>query len=652
MRLPALLLILGAFSPASADEYDVALLRPTAYLSERPGAGSEVHRYFSATRDILTAAGLRHRTVDEDEILADEVPPSEFLICPYNPYMTAEVAAAVGRFLDAGGRALLCYFCEDSLRARLGLGELMYSAGGDEGLFRSLKPTGFAPEGMPASIKQGSWNAYLLASLDAGISKPILEWIAADGNTNSGPALTMSPEAAWFGHVMVPGDTSTKALMLLALIGHRRPGVWDQAADHALRPDLDFRLAATLDALCALAENTPARDMAHQAVARYEELKAARTSRKPWQIVQAAAAWREGLEGIYLRCLPSRPDQMRGAWVVMPGGVGDWGWEKTARVAAENGLTDLFVRVAWGGRASYPGAVIPTRLQPGEDLLAEGLAACHRHGLRYHAWFINLNWRMPPEEIISDLAQKGFWQISPEGDQTVQEGSGRSHWLNPSEPGVVDLQARMMAEVARNYDVDGVHFDYIRYENYNGSYGPRDRERFEQWAGENVGRWPGDVLPGRGETPAGPLHERFLEWRCEQVSNVVRACAGAVREVAPDCRISAAVYPSWPHHRLVVGQDWVRWLDEGWLDFVCPMTYDAPGYYDRHLDRVRRQREAAGDKPLIVGIGSWLHPKVVTVAEAIVADRRLGADGFVLFSYTPELGELFLPALRESVFAD
>jgi len=350
--------------------------------------------------------------------------------------------------------------------------------------------------------------------------------------------------------------------------------------------------------------------------------------------------------------LPSRKDAMRGAWVVSPEGCGDWGWEKTAQVAKDNGLTDLVVRIEWAGRASYPSEVLRSRVEPGKDPVAEGIAACHKLGLRYHAWFINLNWRTPPQEIIDECAEKGLWQVAPDGQNRVNEGGDRVYWLNPSEPGVVELQAAMMAEVARKYPIDGVNFDYIRYENYSGSYGERDRQRFEQWANVRVQDWPKDVLPGPGDEPDGVLHEQFCEWRCEQVSNVVRAASEAVRAARPECKISADVYPSWPAHRKTVGQDWARWLKEGWIDQVYPMAYDAPNGYERHLDRVKRLREAAGQKPLMVGLGTWLHPTARTVAEFVVADRQLGADGFLMFSYTPVLGAEILPELRRTVFRE
>lgn len=646
--LPALMLLVPLM--ASAAEHDVVILRPNKYLADNPRTASEVTGYFNTARNILAAAGLRHHTIDEAEAVDGGIPADEFLLCPYNPSMPPEVIAAVGRFLDVGGHGLFCFLLEEPLRSRIGIGEGDYTPAGEGKLFAALHATGDAPEGMPQQVRQESWNAFLLRSVDPGKARVAMEWLAADGQTNSGAALVMSHEAAWLGHILTGGDLIGKAQMLLAIVGHWRPAVWEQGVQAALDPDLGFRHAATLEDLRKLSQGGAAEAGVSQMVTDLEALKQQVGRAPAWEIIRKGRELRAQAESLYLGSLPTRADAMRGAWVVGVNGCGDWGWDKTARVARDNGLTDLFVRIAWAGRASYPSEVLHSRLEGDEDPVAAGIAACHRYGLRYHAWFINLNWRTPPQELIDQYGAKGLWQFGPDGKPGIMEGGDRVYWLNPSEPEVVALQAAMMAEVAGNYAVDGVHFDYIRYENYNGSYGERDRQRFERWAQVEVEDWPGDVLPRKGETPEGPLHGKFCEWRCEQVSDVVQAVHSAVRAARPDCEISAAVYPSWPYHRKIVGQDWAWWLKEGWIDFVCPMVYDAPGYYDRHIDRVARLRAAAGDKPFMAGLGSWLHPSARTVAEAIVADRELGADGFLLFSYTPELGNDILPELRRTVF--
>ncbi len=635
-----------------ARAHDVALLRPTQYLLDHPTAAGEVHEYLQTARDLLATVGVRHHTVEESALVTGSVPPREFLICAYNPDMPREVGRALEAFLGRGGSALLCYFCPEPFRQRLGLGELVYTPAGEQGRFRYLSARPSAVPGMPELVRQDSWNAYVPATLDPSRAVVLMDWVPRDGAPPTGPALVADDRVAWLGHVLTPADATSKACLLLSLAARQRPHLWDRASDFLLRPECDFRYARDMGDLQRLSQGRPSERSVRQTVAALNALRTRRRDRPPWSICWRALQLRERLADLYVASLPARRDSRRGAWVVMPEGVGDWGWDKTARVARENGLTDLFVRVEWGGRASYPSQVLRSRIEPGEDPVAEGLAACHRYGLRYHAWFINLNWRTPPAEIVAEMSARGLWQISPEGEERINEGGERVYWLNPAEPGVVALQRDMMAEVAREYAVDGVHFDYIRYENYSGSYGARDRASFERWAGTQVAQWPADVLPAQGERAAGTLHERFCEWRWEQVSRVVEAAAEGVRAVNPRCELSAAVYPSWPYHRKMVGQDWPRWLDEGWLDFVCPMVYDAPAYSDRHQDRVARLREAAGAHELVVGLGAWLHPTPVTVAESVVSDRELGADGFVLFSYTADLGDHVLPALRRGVFAD
>ena len=643
LTLSALGALAASCIPAAA--YEVVLLRPNAYLAENPERIGDASKFLGRARALLGEVGLRHHTINEDAALEDGFPEGEFLLCAYNPNMPRDVADAVADFLDDGGHALFCFYLTEALCEKLGLAPLEYTPAGDDELMEYVATgaEGKKLPGQPTRVLQSSWNAHLTEGLREDV-RVAGRWLAADRKTSPGGALFVGPEAAFLGHVFTEGDTARKAALLTSVVSHYQPGTWDLVAERALQGVFDFRHAPGLEGMRELCDRRYDRKRLGEIdvkLNRIAMLRAAGRSRKAFQRAQALRAEAERL---YISALPTRKRELRGAWVVMPGGVGDWGWEKTARVAKRNGLTDLFVRVEWRGIAHYKSKVLrqDEDVEAGADPLAECLEACHKHGLKVHAWFINHNWRTPPEDLIKEFSEAGRWQFGPDGQDRVLEGGQRVYWVNPSDPRNVKLQADMMSEVAREYRVDGVHFDYIRYENYSGSYGKADRARFEADTGLEVREWPGDVL----RSPRGRLNGEFLEWRVQQVSSVVEACSEAVREANPECKLSAAVYPAWPNHRLIVGQDWPEWLEEGWIDFVCPMNYDAPSYYSRHEGRVLAQREAAGGYPLYSGIGAWLQPSAIDVADQVVTDRNNGADGILFFSLTEQFATEVLPKLR------
>jgi uncharacterized lipoprotein YddW (UPF0748 family) len=632
----------------SAAAYEVAVLRPNQYLSDNPGQVGEASRFLGRARALLDQAGLEHHTLNEDEVRQDGLPAGEFFLCAYNPGIPTDVEAEIVRFLDGGGHALFCYYLSDRLRGKLQLGPLEYAKAGEEKTMEYLAAGPKALRGQPKRVRQSSWNAHLTEPRSSEV-RVAARWSGPSGRGSSGAGLLVGPQAAFLGHVLTEeGHTRQQSALLVSIVSHYHPHTWGLVAKRALYRAFEFRHAPSLAALDKLCASRYDQERLARLKERRRRIDILRRTGRADKAFRESLSLREDAEKLYLSCLGSRKHEFRGAWVVMPGGVGDWSWDKTARVAHRNGLNALFVRVEWRGQAHYRSEVL--RVADGVtdeyDPLAEAVEACHRYGLEVHAWFINHNWRTPPKELIEEFSAQGRWQVAPDGEDRVWEGGDRVYWVNPSDPRNVKLQADMMSEVARNYDVDGVHFDYIRYENYSGSYGEADRERFERKTGLKADKWPDDVLPRQRSRPPGNLHEAFLEWRVTQISNVVEACSRAVRAADPDCKLSAAVYPAWPAHRLIVGQDWPRWLREGWIDFVCPMNYDSPSYYSRHEQRVIAQRKAAGEYPLYSGIGSWLQPDATAVADQIVTDRANGADGFLLFSYTPELGTDVLPKLR------
>ena len=92
-----------------------------------------------------------------------------------------------------------------------------------------------------------------------------------------------------------------------------------------------------------------------------------------------------------------------------------------------------------------------------------------------------------------------------------------------------------MVEVARNYPVDGLHFDYIRYPDGEHCYCEGCRKRFEADSGKPVARWPGDCY-------RGPRRDEYRTWRCRQITRVVEAVSREAKRVRPGIKISAAVF--------------------------------------------------------------------------------------------------------------
>jgi len=136
----------------------------------------------------------------------------------------------------------------------------------------------------------------------------------------------------------------------------------------------------------------------------------------------------------------------------------------------------------------------------------------------------------------------------------------------------------------------------------------------------------------------GPNELAWLDFRRENINDVVRAVAEQARKVRPGVEISAAVFRNWPVDRDGVGQDWKLWCDEGWLDFVCPMDYTESNATFRN--QVRAQVSFAGKVPVYPGIGlsCWGDPQdIVKLVEQIEITRKFNTGGFTIFNYDPRI---------------
>lgn len=328
--------------------------------------------------------------------------------------------------------------------------------------------------------------------------------------------------------------------------------------------------------------------------------------------------------------------EFRGLWCSDAYGVGDWGWDETVRRVAEEGFNAILPNMAWAGKAYYAGAVLPAASVVAErgDALAQCLAACKKHGVACHVRKLAFNMGYGPKTAFMKQMQ------SAGRTQLRYDGTREERWLCPSHPENQKLEVAVMAEIARKYAVDGLHWDYIRYPDKHTCFCAGCRARFEKELGHKVTPWPGAIRQDKA------LHKGWRAFRRRQITGVVAAAAQAARAARSGIQMSAAVYIAWPRHREELGQDWKAWCDEGYVDFVCPMNYTPNNRRFEML--VRHQKQWAGTKPVYPGIGLSVWRRgdpLATLKAQLAVTRSLHTGGFTVFRCGEEELDKTLPAV-------
>ena len=338
--------------------------------------------------------------------------------------------------------------------------------------------------------------------------------------------------------------------------------------------------------------------------------------------------------------------EMRGLWVVRDSLVTPASIHQVVTQAKTNGFNALFVQVRGRGDAFYQSTLEPRGEelsgQPaGFDPLAEVLRQGHAAGLQIHAWMNTCYvWGAgrKPDSALHVVNRHPEWLARDAHDHYLLKSGPECEgaFLTPA-----NMDARrhihdVFLDVARRYDVDGIHFDYVRYANAGYDYSASALERFQAEMATHTSPAERVTLAARKS------HDRLAwphafpmawqEFRRRQVTEMVADISRDIKALKPWVIVSAAVFADSQDALNSRGQDWKTWLQRGYLDAVVPMAYGAstPKVAAQIADAVACAR--ASGRFAYAGIGSWHIPASSTIAK-IDAARALGAQGAVLFSY-------------------
>jgi uncharacterized lipoprotein YddW (UPF0748 family) len=633
---------------AVADEIVIVLGDLT--MRKRSSDARTVQSSCSSMAKMLEDSGIAEfGVVNDTDVESGALSGCKLAIFPFNPDISDEECKAIERLVESGGKFMLFYSLPERLAELLGVEVAGWMRAEYPGQFSSIGLEVESVEGLPEMIAQGSWNIRIPKPRGPE-TKVVGEWVDAEGKRTGIPAITIGTNGVFMGHVLLPKDAINKRQMLLALFGKLVPDMRQFLSEAVLQSAgkisgfegfsevsrfIGDNVSAVpvlrgIEALQHLVESRRLLIRAERASVddQYgETLKITRTAMKE-------------LQEAFLGSFPSRKGEFRALWCHSAFGIPGWDWDKAIGWIKVNGFNAIVPNMLWAGVAYYPSEVLPVAEEVEErgDQIAQCLEACRKYGVQIHVWKVNWNLSRAPEKFVEQLREEGRLQKDRRGNEV--------RWLCPSDPKNLKLELESMLEIARKYDVDGIHFDYIRYPHSNACYCPKCRERFEKSRGlVSIQNWPEEVISGK-------YAEDFTQWRCDQITRLVKSVSEQAHKINPEIKVSAAVFRDYPRCRQTVGQDWKAWIESGYLDFVCPMDYTADNNHLRNL--VVNQVDIVSKRvPLYPGIGAsapGLPPEQVAMQVHIA--RNLGVDGFIVFNYDLSVATGVLPALFKGITSE
>jgi uncharacterized lipoprotein YddW (UPF0748 family) len=343
---------------------------------------------------------------------------------------------------------------------------------------------------------------------------------------------------------------------------------------------------------------------------------------------------------------PPEPAPVRGAWVHLFDDALKTraGIVEVVDELADAGATTIVAQVARRWDAYYESKVLPRtpdpRLEDGLDVLATLLDTAHARGLEVHAWItVAPTWH----HVYEDLPRPDGWLPPAHGHRAPEEhrwvtrtvDGEWSEYLDPALPEVQRMTAAVAAEIVRDYPVDGLHLDYVRYASERHGYHPRALERYHEETGAT----------GTPE-PADPA---WSDWRRARTRELLEHVAGAVADADPRVALSAAVIawgegpggPATPGFEATRSyrealQDWPGWARDGLVDVLMPMVYfreDDEQQARWFAQWTAYQADLNGRTPtrIVPGVGGWLNRPEATLDQTL-RSAAVG-DGAMVYSY-------------------
>ncbi|MBN1637632.1 MAG: family 10 glycosylhydrolase [Ignavibacteriales bacterium] len=249
------------------------------------------------------------------------------------------------------------------------------------------------------------------------------------------------------------------------------------------------------------------------------------------------------------------------------------------------------------------------------DPLNYAIDLARKKGIEIHAWINVFNCLASGNE---DLLQssKHVMNRNPEWIIKNFRDNATTYWLDPGLPEVRAYLINIIEELVKNYDIDGIHFDYLRYPgmNFDDNYSY--------------------TVYGDGMNKS--------DWRRENLNKFVESLYTKIRQLNSTIKIGVApigIYKNIDGARGMesfyeVYQDTRKWLQKGWIDYVVPQLYWDFQSNPKFDVIAKDWLNNSFGKSLVLGLGAYRKEIQPQLEDMIKFARANNADGVAFYRYS------------------
>ncbi len=317
--------------------------------------------------------------------------------------------------------------------------------------------------------------------------------------------------------------------------------------------------------------------------------------------------------------------------------------------AEENNLNKIFFQVRGRGDALYESQIVPKyeKIDSLFDPLSYIINITENKDIEVHAWFNTyILWSSPsmPKDSLH------FYYLCPEcfatdfngkSDKSINLNQNQSaNWegvfLSPLNMKVNNHILMVIDELINSYNIDGLHLDYIRFQDMFYGYNNEGLDNFIKKYNFNPKDIDRGIISSRfgySDFEVDSLTTLWDNYKSTSITNLVKDIKSKIVQSQDSISLSVAVKPNIIESKYRWYQDWINWLELGYVDYAVVMNYESDINKFNFNNRLINNRLNEDKRNRIVMGISTFNQSAINASDKIILSRLSGYKNYSIFNY-------------------